>query len=525
VGSFGFFKLNQIGGPSVTIELAMYFYDGLRVKSDAMARSKPAVAGTRVVRLSWGFPGFQAILKVDGVMLEKLALPEVRELLGENDLATLAAVLNDWLPTDLAGLLGGIEVADRRRLLLALTPGLAAQAYEYLDVDSQCGLLDVMTEDESASLLEVMAPDDRTALFEELPPERAQALIGRLSPNERAVAERLLKHSPDSAGRLMTTDFVAVRKEWTIKHVLDHVRAHGKDSETLSVIYVVDDHQVLIDDLRIRTVLLAPLHQHVRDVMDGKYIALNVNDDKSTAVDLFRKYDRTALPVVDGNGKLQGIVTIDDVLDLAEEEATREIQMFGGLEALDEPYTTTPLLAMVRKRAVWLVVLFLSEMLTATAMGYFEGEIAHFPVLALFLPLIISSGGNSGSQAATLIIRALALGELKLRDIGRVFGRELTSGLLLGLLLGVIGIVRIALWSQFSNIYGEHWRLVALTVGMALVGVVMWGSLCGALLPFLLKRLGFDPATSSAPFVATLVDVTGIIIYFSVAYSVLHGRI
>jgi magnesium transporter len=210
---------------------------------------------------------------------------------------------------------------------------------------------------------------------------------------------------------------------------------------------------------------------------------------------------------------------------VAEEEATREIQKFGGLEALDEPYVSTPLLRMVRKRASWLVVLFLGELLTATAMGSYEGEIAKFPVLALFLPLIISSGGNSGSQAATLIIRALALGELRLRDYGWVFGRELLSGLLLGALLGTIGLLRITIWSQFTDIYTQHYMLVGLTVGVSLVGVVMWGSLCGALLPFLLKRLGFDPATSSAPFVATLVDVTGIIIYFSVAWVLLRGRL
>jgi magnesium transporter len=458
-------------------------------------------------------------------MIAKLALPEVQELLGQDDLATLASVLNDWLPADLAGLLDGLDDADKRRVLRALNPPLAAQVFEYLDLDTQHRLLDVMAGEEAAALLDNMAPDDRTALLEELPPERAERLLALLSPEQRAVAERLLRHGPDSVGRLMTTDYVAVRKDWTIKHVLDHVRAHGKDSETLNVIYVVDDRNTLIDDLRIRSVLVAPLHQHVRDVIDGAFVALHVTDDKSTAVGVFRKYDRTALPVVDARGELQGIVTIDDVLDVAEEEATREIQRFGGVEALDEPYVSTPLLRMVRKRATWLVVLFLGEMLTATAMGYFEGEIARLPVLALFLPLIISSGGNSGSQAATLIIRALALGELKPRQVGWVFGRELASGLLLGALLGAIGMLRITVWSQFTGLYGQHWPLVALTVGLALVGVVMWGSLCGALLPLLLKRLGFDPATSSAPFVATLVDVTGIIVYFTVAYSVLRGRL
>ncbi|MCA1684533.1 MAG: magnesium transporter [Planctomycetia bacterium] len=458
-------------------------------------------------------------------MIEKLALPEIRELLDAGDLSTLGDVLNGWFPADLAGVLDALTDAEKVRVLDALHGPLASQVYEYLDLDTQKRLLAIMTEGESAAILEAMAADDRTALLEELPREYADRLIARLSPGERAVAESLLRYSPDSIGRLMTPDYVAVKKDWTVKHVLDHVRTHGKDSETLNVIYVVDDDHRLVDDLRIRSVLIAPLHQHIRDALDGHFIALKATDDKKGAVAVFRKYDRTVLPVIDARGALVGIVTIDDVLDVAEEEATREIQKFGGLEALDAPYVSTPLLAMVRKRASWLVVLFLGEMLTATAMGRYEGEIARFPVLALFLPLIISSGGNSGSQAATLIIRALALRELKLTDVGYVFAREIASGLLLGGLLGLIGLLRITVWSQFTDIYTEHYLLVGLTVGLSLVGVVLWGTLCGALLPFLLKRLGFDPATSSAPFVATLVDVTGIVIYFTVAFALLRGKL
>ena len=323
----------------------------------------------------------------------------------------------------------------------------------------------------------------------------------------------------------MTPDFVSVRKEWTLRHVLDHVRAHGRDSETLNVIYVVNGNNRLIDDLRIREILLAPLHAVVSDLCDNRFVSLNASDDKKEAVKVFRQYDRTVLPVIDSHGRLVGIVTLDDVLDVAEEEATREIQKFGGLEALDEPYMSTPLLEMIRKRATWLVILFVGEMLTATAMGYFEHEISRAVVLALFVPLIISSGGNSGSQAATLIIRALALGEVKLRDWWRVMRREVLSGLLLGLILGTIGFVRIALWSAFSSLYGEHWMLVGLTVSCSLLGIVLWGTITGSMLPFILKWLGMDPATSSAPFVATLVDVTGLIIYFSVALVILHGTL
>ena len=295
----------------------------------------------------------------------------------------------------------------------------------------------------------------------------------------------------------MTPDFVSVRKEWTLRHVLDHVRAHGRDSETLNVIYVVNGNNRLIDDLRIREILLAPLHAIVSDLCDNRFVSLNATDDKKEAVKVFRQYDRTVLPVIDSHGRLVGIVTLDDVLDVAEEEATREIQKFGGLEALDEPYMSTPLLEMIRKWATWLVILFVGEMLTATAMGYFEHEITRAVVLALFVPLIISSGGNSGSQAATLIIRALALGEVKLRDWWRVVRREVLSGLLLGLILGTIGFVRIALWSAFSSLYGEHWMLVGLTVSCSLLGIVLWGTITGSMLPFILKWLGMDPATSS----------------------------
>jgi magnesium transporter len=318
---------------------------------------------------------------------------------------------------------------------------------------------------------------------------------------------------------------VAVRKEWTIRHVLDHVRAHGRDKETLNVIYVIDADNRLIDDLRIREILLAPLHVLVSELADNRFVSLNASDDKKAAVEVFRKYDRTALPVVDTHGRLVGIVTLDDVIDVAEEAATREIQRFGGLEALDEPYMSTPLPEMVRKRATWLVILFVGEMFTATAMGYFEHEIARAVVLALFVPLIISSGGNSGSQAATLIIRALALGEVKLRDWWIVMRREILSGLMLGTILGGIGFLRIALWSTFTNLYGEHWVLIGLTVACSLLGIVLWGTITGSMLPFLLKRMGLDPATSSAPFVATLVDVTGLVIYFTVALVILRGTL
>jgi magnesium transporter len=316
-----------------------------------------------------------------------------------------------------------------------------------------------------------------------------------------------------------------VREDWTIQYVLDYIRTHGQNSETLNVIYVVDDRGVLIDDIRIREFLLTAPTNTVRDLMDRRFVALKATDDQEAAVTVFRREDRSALPVTDSTGVLIGIVTVDDVLDVAEAAATEDIQRVGGSEALDEPYMQIAFRRMIQKRAGWLTALFIGEMLTATAMGAFEHEIEKAVVLALFVPLIISSGGNSGSQASTLVIRALALGEVKLIDWWKVMRREIGAGLALGSILGTIGFLRIAIWSAFSTIYGEHWLLVALTVSISLVGVVLWGTLTGSLLPFLLRRLGFDPAASSAPFVATLVDVTGLIIYFSVGIVILRGTL
>lgn len=458
-------------------------------------------------------------------MLGKLLLPEIRELIAAGDQATLTDVLNHWLPADVVELINDLPSVEQTAALRMLHGPQRVQVFEYLDRPTQKRLLDLLPADEAGHILNEMSPDDRTHLLVELPEEETNRLLDLLSGDQLVVARSLLQYPERSIGRLMTPDFIAVRQHWTIQHVLDHVRSHGKDSETLNVVYVVDAEHRLVDDLRIRQILLAPVRQTLRDLMDDQFVALHTTDDKSQALDIFRRYDRTALPVVDADGILRGIVTIDDVLDLAQEKATEDLQRFGGMEALDAPYSDTPLLQMVKKRASWLVILFLGEMLTATAMGFFEKEIEKAVVLALFVPLIISSGGNSGSQAATLIVRALAVGDVKLRDWWAVMGRELVSGLLLGCILGTIGFLRIAVWSMFSTIYGPHWMLVGLTVGLSLIGIVLWGALSGAMLPFALKRLHLDPATSSAPFVATLVDVTGLVIYFSVATAVLRGTL
>ncbi|MEO6569422.1 MAG: magnesium transporter, partial [Opitutaceae bacterium] len=402
---------------------------------------------------------------------------------------------------------------------------LAAGTFAYLSLDAQRRLLKLLTQEQAAALLDALPQDDRTAFLNELPLELAMQLLSLLTPDERKVAQSLLAYPEHSVGRMMTLDYVAVRPEWNVQNALDFIREHGFDRETLNVIFVVDADGRLVDDIRVRRLLIAPVDSLVEALLDGSYATLFPTDDREKALAAFKRFDRVALPVTDENKKLIGIVTVDDMLDVAEEEATEDIQKLGGSEALDEPYPTIALSRMLKKRAGWLVVLFLGEMLTATAMGYFEDEIAKAVVLALFVPLVISSGGNAGSQAATLVIRALALGEFGVRDWWKIMRRELIVGAALGVILGTIGFLRIAIWSQFSGIYGAHWLLVAITVGLSLTGIVLWGSLVGSMLPLVLKRLGFDPATSSAPFVATLVDVTGLVIYFSVAFLIMRGTL
>ncbi len=438
-------------------------------------------------------------------------------------------MFREWPPADVAEVILDLPEDEQVIIFRVLPHALAADVFEYIGIEEQQQLLKAMAHEQVVGILNEMSPDDRTALLEELPSAAARQLIRLLTPDERHVATALLGYPENSVGRLMTPDFIAVKEDWTVQHVLDYVRQYGSDRETLNFVYVVDERGKLIDDVRMREFLLRPLTAKVSEIRDQTFAALNVTDSQQDALNVFRKYDRAALPVVDSNGVLVGIVTADDMLDVAEEEATEDIQKFGGMEALEEPYMRIPVWRMVRKRAGWLVILFLGEMLTATAMANYQQELAKALVLALFLPLIISSGGNSGSQASTLMIRAMALGEVNLRDWWRVMGREVQAGLSLGIILGAIGIIRVAVWAivgeQYfhQQPYGAHWPLVALTVGIALVGVVLWGTLSGSMLPFLLRRVGADPATSSAPFVATLVDVTGLIIYFSIALVIMRG--
>ena len=447
---------------------------------------------------------------------------QFQELIQSEDVLQIRDFLNNQNISDVAGLI--YEFPEYESQIMGhLSIHRASSTFKILDVPTQKTIIQELPAFKTAELLNDLSADDRTSFLEELPSEVVKELIKMLDPEERKVTLSLLGYPEHSVGRLMTPDYIAVEKDWTVSEVIDHIREVGKDSETIDVIYVVDEKGVFIDDVRIREIILANPEKKMEDVIDYRYIALNVNDDQEVASEAFKMNNRVALPVLDNNNILLGIVTIDDVLWLTTEEFSEDIQKIGGTEALDEPYLEIPLIKLFKKRVVWLVVLFLSEMLTATAMGYFEAEIAKAVVLALFVPLIISSGGNSGSQASTLIIQAMALGEITIIDWFRVIRRQLISGLLLGTVLGIIGFTRVVLWNQIFHTYGEHTVLIASTVGFSLIGVVLWGTIAGSMLPIVLKKFGADPATSSAPFVATLVDVTGLVIYFSVAFMFMRG--
>ncbi|MDO3641164.1 MAG: magnesium transporter [Mucilaginibacter sp.] len=447
---------------------------------------------------------------------------QINAILGTVDNTHLQEYLNNLNISDVEELID--EMPEHGPLFIeTLSLNRAVNVFRILDFPTQERIIKKLSGPRIAGIINELPPDDRTSLFAEMHGDVVQKMIQLLSPTDRKEALTLLGYEEYSVGRLMTPDYVAVKKEWDVERVLNHIRRYGKNSETIDVIYVIDKSGVLLDDIRIREILLVKPETKVSELMDGRLIALSASDPQEEAINIFRMNNRTALPVVDSQNILLGIVTVDDILWIANEEYTEDIQKIGGTEALDEPYLDINLFRLVRKRVGWLIILFLSEMLTSTAMQYFNDEIAVVVQLTFFIPLIMSSGGNSGSQASTLIIQAMALGEVTLADWWRVMRREILSGLMLGSILGVIGFLRIAVWSSFSDIYGPYWLLVAFTVGFSLVGIVLWGSLAGSMLPIAMKRLGLDPATSSAPFVATLVDVTGLIIYFSMASIVMHN--
>lgn len=457
--------------------------------------------------------------------LKIIPRPSINTLIKEGDIEALTEALNPLSPFELAELICNKQEEDQSVLFRTLSENVAIETFDYLPTQTQRKLLQKMPTMQAAYLLKALSPDDRTSFLQELPRDVIDELVKLLPNDERTLTLTLLGYPEGSIGRLMTPDYIAVKMDWTFEEVLDHIQAYGHDSETINVIYVIDDDNKLLNDIKLKEILFVPRQSKVQSIVNHQFVALSVYDNDETAINVFRYHDRNVLPVVDEEGVLLGIVTIDDVLRLANQEATEDMQKIGGMEALNEPYLQAPFLDLMRKRAGWLVLLFLGEMFTATAMGYFEDEIAKAVVLALFLPLIISSGGNAGSQASTLVIRAMALGEVKLKDWWKIVRLEILSGIFLGTILGIIGFFRVTIWSLFSNMYGEYWLMIAITIGFSLIGVVLWGTLCGATLPLILRRIGLDPATSSAPFVATIVDVTGLIIYFLIAMNILKGTL
>jgi magnesium transporter len=376
--------------------------------------------------------------------------------------------------------------------------------------------------------MRLLAPDDAADALQEVPEEARPLLLNLIDETTRREIVALLAYAEDEAGGLMSPRFARVRPDMTVDEAILYLRRQAREQlETLSNAYVLDSAQKLLGVVSIRELFAASPEKRVREVMTSRdrVVAVPEDLDQEAVARLFAQHDLLALPVVDAQDHMKGILTIDDIVDVVQEEATEDVQKFGGLEALDRPYLQTPFLPMIRKRAGWLVILFVGEMLTASAMSHYEKEIARAVVLALFVPLIISSGGNCGSQASTLVIRAMALGEVKLRDWWRIIRRELGAGVVLGCILASVGLLRVLLWQALFHSYGDHPNLVAFTVAASLVGVVTWGTLAGSMLPFILRRLGFDPASASAPFVATLVDVSGLVIYFTLAEIILRGKL
>ncbi|MGE3539791.1 MAG: magnesium transporter [Candidatus Tectimicrobiota bacterium] len=427
------------------------------------------------------------------------------------------ALQEQWSSLDMATCLAAFKQLPR---------AAAEDFFWALNAQDQAELLLAMAAIERRGWMRLLAPDDAADVIQAAPAHEHEGLLALLDETTRHEVVALLAYAEDEAGGLMSPRFARVRPDMTVDEAVSYLRRQARERvETIYYIYVIDAQQRLVGVLSLRELFEAHGHLHIRDVMHAEVVTVVEQMDQEEVGLLFARYAFLAMPVVDLEGHMKGVVTVDDIVDVVQEEATEDIQKMGGTEALDEPYLDIRFGRMLRKRAGWLSVLFLSETLTATAMGYFEEEIARAVVLALFIPLIISSGGNSGSQASTLVIRAMALGEVRLRDWWRVIRREFATGCALGGILGLLGVLRIVLWPGRATTYGEHYLLIALTVACSLVGVVLWGAVTGSMLPLLLRRIGFDPASASGPFVATLVDVTGLVIYFSLASVILHGTL
>ncbi|MFN2602383.1 MAG: magnesium transporter [Gemmatimonadaceae bacterium] len=456
-----------------------------------------------------------------------LLAPDILNLLDENP-STIPAETEEMHPADLADVAEALPRERVADLLSALPSERAADVLEYLNEDLRYEVLEAMSTGQAAELVTQMTPDDRADVLEELEEETADEILSEIPEQEREETERLLAYEPESAGGLMTTEFVSVSEDARVEEALAAVRriARGGRREAMHAIYATDIEGRVKGVMSLHELLAAPDGAFVRDVAWEEVVSVSPTADREEVAQLTQNYDLVAVPVVDDEHHILGVVTVDDVIDALVEEHTEDVQRFGGMEALDEPYMQISFWRMIKKRAGWLCALFVSEMLTASAMQHFQVELDKAVVLTLFIPLVMSSGGNSGSQATSLIIRAMALGEVRLRDWWRIASRELPAGIVLGAILGLIGFVRIITWQRLGIwSYGDHYMLLGMTVAFALTGIVAFGSLAGSMLPFVLKRVGFDPASASAPFVATLVDVTGLSIYFYVALFFLRGTL
>jgi len=429
-------------------------------------------------------------------------------------------------PTEVAKMLTAVPTDAALQAYNSLPTTIQVKVFPYLNIPLQKTIAETITTSRAIFILNELSSDDRVAFYSSLKGVERSNLLKLLNEKNKDAVHDILGYPENSVARLINTEFATITSQLTIGEASEHLRKNHKDTETANVIYVVDKEGKLIDDIPMRRFVLNDPSKKVADILDGFCASLKMTDTKADAVQKFKEYDRVVLPVTNAENILLGVLTVDDVMDAAEQIDTKEIQNFGGVEGLDYPYVKTSFFSLIKKRATWLIVLFVGEMLTATAMGYFDAEISKAVVLALFVPLIISSGGNSGSQAATLIIRAMALKELTIKDWWFVMRREILSGLTLGFILGTIGFIRIEVWQNLHLYnYGPHYFLLALTIFFSLIGIVMWGTLSGSMIPIVLKKFKLDPATSSAPLVATLVDVTGLIIYFTIAAFILKGTI
>ncbi len=456
------------------------------------------------------------------LQIESNPYENFEQILTSQNSKKLQNFLDDQIISDVADLIS--EYPDSSsRIVAEMSIHRAAMVFKILDISTQKIIIQELQPSKTAELLNELPADDRTDFLEELPSSAVRELIKLLTPDERKITLSLLGYPENSIGRLMTPDYVYVYPHNTVEEVFTTIRKYGKDSETINVIYVINESGELLDDIRIQEFILSPPETQVKDLTDFRFIALNAFDDQEKAAEEFKMNNRVALPVVSNSNKLLGIVTIDDILWVASEEYSEDMQKMGGTEALEQPYLDVSLFQLYKKRIIWLLILFIGETLTIIAMSGFQETLEHVLILSTFIPLIISSGGNSGSQAATLIIQAMALGEIQLSDWWHIAKREIISGIAMGTTLGVIGFLIVFGGHNFGGLFGEHYKLIGIAIGVAIIGVVLWGTIMGSMLPLLLKRLGADPAASSTPFIATLVDVTGLLIYFGTAFLFLKG--